>query len=125
VSTTLDGQALFDEQGLEIQIGPWERTCVERAIPGLDGVLSIDLGRRSRKIRQRGTLHAIGGVEMTFRIDAIEAFSDGGTHTLVTAYGRSCANVRLDAFRELDCDVTGAGVALAYEITYTQLGDQA
>ena len=124
MSTTLDGQALFDEQGLEIQIGPWERTRVERTIPGLDGVLSIDLGRRSRRIRQRGTLHAIGGVEMTSRIEAIEAFSDGGTHTLVTAEGRSCANVRLDAFRELNRDVTGVGVVVSYEITYTQLGDQ-
>ena len=106
-----------------MQIGPWERTHVERTIPGLDGVLSIDLGRRSRRIRQRGTLRAVGRAEMTSRIDAIEAFSDGGTHTLVTAEGRSCANVRLDTFRELDRDVTGAGVAVAYEIIYTQLGD--
>jgi hypothetical protein len=123
VSTTLDGKALFDERELEIQIGPWERTHVERASPGLDGVLSIDLGRRSRTIRQRGTLRAVGRAEMTSRLNAIETLCDGGTHTLVTADGCPYANVRVDAFTQHDRDVTGVGIAVTYEILYTQLGD--
>lgn len=123
MSTTLDGKALFDERELEMQVGPWERTHVERAIPGLDGVLSIDLGRRRRRIRQRGTLRAVGGAEMTSRVSAIEAFLDGAGHTLVTASGCSYANVRADVFQQLDRDIAGAGVTVAYEIVYTQLGD--
>ena len=121
--TTLDGKTLFDERDLEIRIDPWERIHVERAVPGLDGVLSIDLGRRSRRIRQQGTLRAVDATEMSSRLSAIEAFCDGDTHTLVTTDGSSHANVRFDALKELSRDVTGVGVALTYEIIYTQLGD--
>jgi len=123
VGTTLDGKALFDEQELEIQIGSWERIRIERAVPGLDGIVSIDLGRRSRRIRQRGTLRAVGGIEMASRFNAIEALCDGDTHTLVTAEGRSYANVRVDALKQLGREVAGAGIAVAYEIVYTQLGE--
>jgi hypothetical protein len=114
---------LFDEQELAMQIGTWERTGLERAIPGLDGVVSIDLGRRRRRIRQRGTLRAVSGAEVASRANSIEAFCDGGTHTLVTTDGRSYANVRMDALKQLDREVAGAGIAVAYEIVYTQLGD--
>lgn len=122
MSTTLDGKALFDERELEMRIGPWERSRVERAVPGLDGVLSIDLGRRSRRIRQRGTLRAVGGAEMASRLGAIEALCDDDAHTLLTADGCAYANVRVDTLKQLGRDVTGAGVAVTYEIIYTQLG---
>jgi hypothetical protein len=122
VSTTLDGKALFDERELEMRIGPWERTRVERAVPGLDGVLSIDLGRRTRRIRQRGTLRATGETEMASRLGAIEALCDGDTHTLLTADGCAYANICVDALTQLGRDITGAGVAVTYEIIYTQLG---
>ena len=48
---TLDGQNLFDEQQLEIEPGSITRNSIERAVAGLDGVLSIDIGRRGRKIK--------------------------------------------------------------------------
>ena len=41
----------------------------------------------------------------------------------MTTDGSSHANVRFDALKELSRDVTGVGVALTYEIIYTQLGE--
>ena len=55
---TLDGYILFDEQQLEIEAGSFSRNSIERTVPGLDGVLSIDVGRHGRKIKQRGVLRA-------------------------------------------------------------------
>ena len=52
MKTTLDEQTLFDEQKLEIEVGSFNRDSIEKTVPGLDGALSIDLGRRSRKIKQ-------------------------------------------------------------------------
>ena len=40
------------------------------AVAGLDGVLNIDLGRRSRTLRQRGRLQARSQAEMSDRIAA-------------------------------------------------------
>jgi hypothetical protein len=122
VGTTLDDKALFDEQDLKIQIGTWQRASVERSIPGLDGTVSIDLGCRSRTIRQRGILKASSQAAMHSRLDAIEVLLDGDTHTLVTADGQTYANLRVDAFKPLDRDTSGVGAVVEYEIVYTQLG---
>jgi hypothetical protein len=120
---TLDGQALFDERGLQVEVGSHTRACLERAVRGLDGMLSIDLGRRPRQIRQTGTLRAASRAALRLRIETIAAFIDGATHTLVTADGAEYADLRMDSFRRLCEDVSGPGVVAAYEIVYTQLGD--
>ena len=122
MSTTLDGKILFDEQGLEVQVGTWQRATVERAIPGLDGTVSIDLGRRTRTIRQRGVLRASSQETMNARLNAIEALLDGNAHALVTSDGQAYANLRLDAFMPRRRDLSGIGVVVEYEIVYTQLG---
>jgi hypothetical protein len=122
MSTTLDGNALFDEQGLVIEVGSPARECLERSICGLDGMMSIDLGERSRRIRQKGVLHAQSRAAMQTRIASIAACIDGGTHTLRTADGQEYRSLRMDAFVQIDERVGGPGIAVEYEITYTQLG---
>ena len=122
MSTTLDDKALFDEQDLKIQIGTWQRASVERSIPGLDGTVSIDLGCRTRTIQQRGILRATSQARMHSHLNAIETLLDGDTHTLITADGRTYANLRLDVFKPLDRDTSGVGSVVEYEIVYTQLG---
>ena len=122
MNTTLDGHALFDEQDLRIDAGPVKRACVERTVPGLDGVASIDLGDRGRQLSQRGTLRATSRAGLQRRIDAIAAFADGTTHTLVTSDGRQYDRVRVDAFRLIEERAVGAGVVAKYEIEYRQLG---
>ncbi len=117
----LDGQSLFDGQQLEIELGGFSRDSIERAVPGLDGVLSVDLGGRSRKIKQRGVLRAKSRTQMDERISAISAYMDGDTHTLVTGSGEEYGNLRMDVFKVSNDRASGGGVAIDYEIVYTQL----
>lgn len=121
MTTTLDGKALFDERELIVAVGPIERASIERSVPGLDGLASIDLGRRGRKVRQRGTLRATNQARADARIAPIEAFLDGAPHTLRLSDGRRYDDLRMDAFVQRDRRVEGAGVVVEYEITYTQL----
>ena len=121
MSTSLDGQALFDEQQLEIAIGSCGRDSIERTVPGLDGVLSIDLGGRERRITQKGTLRAASRLQMNEKTGAISACMDGDTHVLVTDSGEEYDNLRVDVFKVTRERASGTGVVIDYEIVYTQL----
>lgn len=118
---TLDGQTLFDEQALELCLNSFSRDSIERAVPGLNGVLSIDLGQRGRKIKQTGTLRAKSRSQLDERIGDISACMDGNTHTLIAADGRQFSNLRLDSFTLGKEHIDGAGISIDYEIIYTQL----
>ncbi|HUW18634.1 MAG TPA: hypothetical protein VMW16_04965 [Sedimentisphaerales bacterium] len=121
MSVTLDGQRLFEGDESEIEPGSFSRDSVERAAPGLDGVLSIDLGGRSRKIRQSGVLRATSRSQMNERISAISAYMDGDTHVLVSGTGQEYDNLRMDALRVTKERTSGGSIAVDYEIVYTQL----
>jgi len=121
MKVTLDGYALFDAQSLEIEAGSFSRDSIERTVPGLDGVLSIDLGQRSRKIIHKGTLRTKSRAQMDQRISEISAYMDGGTHTLITGNGRQFSNLRMDSFSVNNERADGAGISVNYEIVYTQL----
>ena len=121
MSVTIDGQTLFDEHQLEIETGSFNRDLIERRMPGLDGVLSIDLGRRCRKIKQTGTLRAKSRAQLNERINAISAIMDGDTHTLVTDSDGTLDNLRMDSFKTNKEQTDGIGIVVDYEIVYTQL----
>ena len=118
---TLDEQTLFDEQQLEIEVGSFSRDSIEKAVSGLDGALSIDLGRRSRKIKQTGVLRTKSRTQMNDRINAISAYMDGGMHTLITSDGEAIENLRINSFTVNNERTDGAGIVVDYEIIYTQL----
>ena len=121
MKVTLDSQILFDEQALDISAGSLSRDSIERVVPGLDGMLSIDLGRRGRQIKQTGTLRAKSQAQMNDRIGAITAYMDGDTHILVTGSGREVADLRMDSFKVNGEHADGTGIVVDYEIVYTQL----
>lgn len=121
MSVTLDGQILFDEQSLEIEPGSVSRASMERAIPGLDGVLSVDMGGRGRKIKQKGVLQAKSRLQMNDRISVISAYMDGKTHILVASGGEEFDNLRMDVFKVCKERAAGSGLSVDYEIVYTQL----
>jgi hypothetical protein len=118
---TLDGQNLFDEQQMEIEIGSINRGSIERSVAGLDGVLSIDTGKRSRKIEQKGSLQAQSRMQMNNRINTISAYIDGKTHTLTRSDGEKIDNLRMDSFKVSKERAGGTGIIVDYEIIYTQL----
>lgn len=117
----LDTQMLFDEQALEISADSFSRDSIQRTVPGLDGVLSIDLGQRGRKVKQTGTLRAKSRTQLDERISRIAAFMDGNTHTLTTGNGRGFANLRMDSFKTGTEHADGTCIITDYEIIYTQL----
>lgn len=121
MSIKIDGQKLFDRQLLEIEPGSFSRDLIERAVPGLDGVMSIDLGRRGRKIKQTGALRAKSRSRMNDRISAISNYMDGNTHIFVTGDGREFYNIRMDSFKVTSERIDGAFMVIDYEIVYTQL----
>jgi len=121
MKVTLDTQMLFDEQALEISPDSFSRDSIERTVPGLNGVLSIDLGLRSRRIRQTGTLRAKSRTQLNERISKISAFIDGDTHTLITSSGTEFTNLRMDLFKIGTEHADGTSIVTDYEIIYTQL----
>jgi hypothetical protein len=118
---TLDGQNLFDEQQLEIEPGSISRDSIERAVAGLDGVLSIDMGGRGRKIKQKGLLQAKSRTQMNNRINTISAYLDGNTYTLARSDGEKLNNLRMDSFKVSKERAGSIGIVVDYEIIYTQL----
>ena len=121
MSITIDGQILFSEQQFEIEAGSFNRDSIERAMPGLDGVLSVDLGRRGRKINQKGVLRAKSRSQMNDRISAISAYMDGDMHTLLTGSDEEFDNLRMDSFKVSKERTDSSGIVVDYEIVYTQL----
>jgi hypothetical protein len=121
MSAALDGQNLFDEQDMRIEQDSINRDSIERTVPGLDGILSIDMGKHGRKIKQRGVLRARSRAHMDDRIGAILAYIDGNTHTLVMSNGEEFDNVRIDAFKVTEEKTGGGGLCCDYEIVYKQL----
>ena len=121
MNVTLDGQDLFDRQELEIEASSVKRASIERAMPGLDGVLSIDLGQRSRQVTQKGVLRAASRAQMDTRIGAISAHMDGNAHTLTDGNSLRFDNLRMDVFKVSNERTSGSGVVVDYEIVYTQL----
>lgn len=121
MSATLDGSIVFDGQGLEIELSSIGRESKERTVPGLDGVISVDMGNRGRKIKQRGILRGRSRSDLQDKIDSIEAFIDGEAHTLVTEKHGELSNLRMDSFKAKGRRTSGGGVSVDYEIVYTQL----
>ena len=121
MSVTLDGQEVFDRQQLDIKPGSASRDSVERTVPGLDGMLSIDMGGRGRKITQKGVLRAKSRMQLNEKISAISAYMDGDTHMLITDGGEEFDNLRMDVFKVSTERTSGGGAVVDYEIVYTQL----
>jgi len=124
MKATLDGQIVFEDAELKVQAKSWRRDSIERTIAGLNGVLSIDLGLRSRKINQTGTLRAVNKSALSEKISEINAYMDGGSYTLAIVGGEQFENLRLDCFEVGEKQFSGGDVCCKYEITYTQLRSQ-
>jgi len=118
-----DGRELFGPGRHVLEAGSWRRQAVERGFAGLDGVLSVDLGRRERKLKQRGWLSAPSRAALARRLEATAACVDGQAHVLTDGEGKEYPNVRMDSFRMVGPAAAGSQAGCEYEIVYTQLGE--
>lgn len=100
----------------------WQRATKDEAFAGLNGVLSVDMGRRGRKIVQQGSLSAKSVKALTQMMDAITAYINGQAYELVDENGCVYSAVRMDHFQIVGNIKLGHPVSCAYEIEYTQLG---
>jgi hypothetical protein len=121
MATTLNGQNLFDERTLHIEVGSISRDSIERSVAGLDGFIGIDLGQRGRIIKQIGSIKASSRAKLEDRVGSIRDYMDGYAYTLITNSGGRFENVRIDAFKTKNERPSGAGLVVDYEIIYTQL----
>ena len=117
---TLDGKELFGEQSI-FDVGSIARDSIERTVAGLDGVVSVDLGKRSRNIEQSGVLRATSREQLEERIEEISTFLDGTEHSLATDGKGEFENVRMNSFKVAKAKLSGAGITAEYKIVYTQL----
>lgn len=119
--TSFDGQELFASGPHSFQPGSWQRGLIRRSFAGVDDELLLDLGRRSRTMRQRGRLHGTTLADLQAQIDAIEAACDAQTHDLTDNLGRLHERVVMEGF-ELLCPIqAGCGFCCDYQIEYRQL----
>jgi hypothetical protein len=121
MGVTLDNQRIFGDDVQVIKVESLRRSFAESSAAGLNGVISIDLGSRGRKIKQTGHLRARSIVELSDKIAVIETFLNGRTHALLSTNDGSYENLRMDTFKIMQRNNDGAGVTTDYEINYTQL----
>ena len=120
-TVTLDGNAVFGNGDHMVTQSSWHRESVQRSFAGLNGVLSIDLGRRERTLEQRGTLSADSIKSLRALRDNIATYVDGQSHDLVDQEGCSYSNVRMDSFALLGRISVANRVSCEYKVIYTQL----
>lgn len=117
-----DSKALFGTGRHVLQPTSWQRESTDRGFAGLDGLMSVDLGKRGRKLKQCGFLAASSVAAIMALIETVSGYIDGQSYTLVDQHGVVYSNVRMDSFRLLSPIAVGNQSQCEYEIIYTQLG---
>ncbi len=120
MTAILDETIILDKNACHLDVQSPQRRTIDRTVPGLDAVTSIDLGADSRKIVQTGTLRAISWPALREKISKINALIDGGIHIL-SIDDQMYENLRIDSFTTDNFRNTATGLAVDYRIRYTQL----
>lgn len=115
----IDETLEFEQKHLEI--GSYQRDSAERSVTGLNGVISIDLGMRKRKLVQKGILDAGSAGALRDKVNSFSRLIDGRTHKLVLGDGKNFDNLRVDAFEVAPESHSGKGPSCDFVIRYTQL----
>ena len=118
---TFDDKKLFGPGEHELKPLSWRRESIERGFAGLDGVLSVDLGRRERKLKQQGRLSAVSTAALLKRTEEITNYIDGQAYKLVDQHGTVYEHVRMGGFTVLGSITSANQACCEYEISYTKL----
>jgi len=115
----IDGEVKIEDAVLKA--GSVCRQVVERSVNGLDGVGSIELGKRGRDIEIEGVLRGVSGYAMDCFSDMIEAKMDNGLCVLVVDDGREYGDVRIDELEISERQFSGSSVSCKCMIKCKQL----
>lgn len=105
----------------ELQIDSWVRFAAERSAPGLDGVITVDYGMRSRRIIQWCIIRAASESSLQDALNAVVDLIDGKEHAVTLENGAYYGCLRVDSVSSEKNRQSGAGVSCKIEIIYTQL----
>jgi len=114
-------EKLFGVGEHKLKFLSWRRETIERGFAGLDGVVSVDLGRRERKLKQQGRLSAVSTAALLKRMEEITNYIDGQAYKLVDQNGMVYEQVRMDGFTVLRSITSANQACCEYEVIYTQL----
>lgn len=116
-------QAKFDStvefKVLKFMAGSWARESIEKSAAGLDGVVSVDLGMRKRKIKVSGLVEDQSKDALKQKAAQIEALVDGGMHTLES--DAMYENIKIESFAVVKESSSGRGVGCEFEMGLSQL----
>ncbi|HPS52912.1 MAG TPA: hypothetical protein PLK08_05100, partial [Phycisphaerae bacterium] len=118
---TLDGLELFSSGPGELICESWPRETIRRGFSGLCGEILLDMGRRSRRITQRGFLRAQTVEQLYLQTAAIESMADGMAHLLIDDDGVTYQKVIMEKFEKPDAINKSDICSCEYEIIYRQL----
>ena len=120
-SITFNDEKLFGAGEHKLKPLSWRREAIQRGFAGLDGVVSVDLGRRERKLKQQGRLSAVSTAALLKRMEEITNYIDGQAYKLIDQHGTVYEQVRMDDFTILGSITSANQACCEYEIIYTQL----
>ena len=118
MNARLDSTIEYEES--QLQIKSWERGSIDRSVAGLDGVVSVDLGRRSRKLVQSGIIRANSEEQLAEQIDSFALLVDSNEHTLTRGRSHVLTGLRVSNFVAGKVNRSGAGVWCDFEIRFVQ-----
>ena len=119
MKAVIDG--LIEIEQVSLEVGSWQRNSIDRSATGLDGVVSVDAGRRGRKLKQSGLVSANNAEAMSEQISLIQGLVDGAEHVLAVEDDGEFGNVRVDSVKAGNRKMSGRGWSSEVEIRYTQL----
>ena len=105
----------------ELQVDSWSRDGAERSASGLDGVITIDHGMRSRKIIQWCVIRAVSESSLQEILNSVVSLIDGKEHTVTLEDGACYEYLRVDGVSSEKNKTSGAGVSCRVKVIYTQL----
>jgi hypothetical protein len=117
--TKIDGTIKLEHE--ELQIDSWSRDGAERSAPGLDGVITVDNGMRSRRIIQQCIIRAASESSLQEVLDTVIGLIDGKEHVVTLENGVCYEHLRVDGVNSEKTRPNGAGVSCSVKIIYTQL----
>jgi hypothetical protein len=104
---------------LKLKADSWKRDSIEKSAAGLDGVVSVDLGRRKRKIKVCGIIEAQSKSGLEKKKERVNTLLDGKVHTLET--DTEYKNILIDSFEVAKDSHSGKGIGCEFELELSQL----